>query len=96
MASTVNLAARSRTYNGKVLAYTGKVTQAQGTRTFAVSKWVAAKAKGHFIVNKTTGKITVKKSTLKGSYKFQAKVTAKGNANYKSGSKAVTVTVVVR
>ena len=47
-------------------------------------------------VNKKTGKVTVKKGTKKGTYKVKIKVTAKGNKNYKAGSKTVTCTVVVK
>ncbi len=72
------------------------VTKAQGTKAFAVTKWTTAKAKSYFTVSKTTGKVTAKKGTPKGTYKFQVKVTAKGNTNYKSASKTVTVTIVVK
>ena len=47
-------------------------------------------------INKTTGKITVKKGTKKGLYKIKVKVSAKGNANYKAGSKTVTVKIRVK
>ena len=47
-------------------------------------------------INKTTGKITVKKGTKKGLYKIRVKVTAKGNAKYKAGSKNVTVKIRVK
>ena len=42
------------------------------------------------------GKVTVKKKTKKGTYKMRVKVTAAGNANYKAGSKTVTVKVKVK
>ena len=42
------------------------------------------------------GKITVKKGLKKGTYKVKVKVTAAGNANYKSSTKAVTVTIKVK
>ena len=47
-------------------------------------------------VNATTGKITVKKGTKKGTYKIKVKVTAYGNDNYKSASKTVTVKIKVK
>ena len=72
------------------------VTKAQGAKAFSVAKWTTAKAKKYLSVNKSTGKVTVKKGTPKGTYKLQVKVAAKGNANYKAGSKTVTVTVVVK
>ena len=47
-------------------------------------------------INKKTGKVTVKQGTKKGTYKIKIKVKAKGNKNYKGGSKNVTCTVVVK
>lgn len=47
-------------------------------------------------VNKKTGKVTVKMGTKKGTYKARIKVSAAGNANYKSASKIVTITVRVK
>ena len=42
------------------------------------------------------GKITVKKGLKKGTYKVKVRVSAKGNATYKSMIKTVTVTIVVK
>jgi hypothetical protein len=42
------------------------------------------------------GKITVKKKTKKGTYKLTVQVTASGDKEYKSASKAVTVKVKVK
>lgn len=67
------------------------VKKAQGKVTY---KKVKA-AKG-ISINKKTGKITFKKGMKKGTYKIKVKVTAKGTANYKSGSKTVTVTIKVK
>lgn len=72
------------------------VSKAQGAKTFVVTKWTTAKAKKYFQVNRSNGKVTAKKGTPKGTYKFKVKVTAKGNANYKAGTKTVTVKVVVK
>lgn len=47
-------------------------------------------------INKKTGKVTVRKGTKKGLYKIKVKVTAKGNAKYKAGSKNVTVKIRVK
>ena len=55
-----------------------------------------AKAKKALKVNKKTGRVTVKKKTKKGTYKIRVRVTAAGNADYKAGSKTVTVTVKVK
>jgi hypothetical protein len=46
-------------------------------------------------VDATTGKVTVKKGTAAGTYTIKIKASAKGTANYKAGSKAVTGKVVV-
>ena len=46
-------------------------------------------------VNAKTGAITVPKGTKKGTYKVKVKVTAKGNKNYKAGSRTVTVKLTV-
>ena len=54
-----------------------------------------AKKLKKFKVNSKNGTITVPKGTKKGAYKVKIKVTAKGDANYKSGSKTVTVKVTV-
>ena len=45
---------------------------------------------------KNKGKIKVKKGTKKGTYKLKVKVTAAGSATYKSGSKTVTLKVMVK
>ena len=67
--------------------------KAQGTVTYTRVAKGSAKC---LTVNKKTGKVTVKKGTKKGTYKVKIKVTAKGNKNYKAGSKTVTCTVVVK
>ena len=67
------------------------VTKAQGKVTYA-------KVSGNkrFKINKTTGKITVKKKTKKGTYYLKFKVTAAGNKNYKAKAKTVTMKVVIK
>ena len=67
--------------------------KAQGTVTYAKVAKGSAKC---LTVNKKTGKVTVKRGTKKGTYKVKIKVTAAGNKNYKSGSKTITCTVVVK
>ena len=69
------------------------VTKAQGKVTYAK---VAKGSSAALTINKSTGKVTVKKGTKKGTYKIKVKVTAAGNKNYKSGSKAVTCKVAVK
>lgn len=71
-----------------------KAKKAQGKVTYAISK--VNKSKKNFSINKSTGKITVKKGTAKGTYKVTVKATAKGNANYKGGSKTAVVTIKVK
>ena len=67
------------------------VKKAQGKVTY---KKVSGDAK--ITVNKSTGQVTLKKGLPKGSYKVKVKVSAKGNTNYKSGDKTVTLTIKVK
>ena len=67
------------------------VKKNQGTVTY---KRISGSKK--LTINKKTGKITVKKGTKKGLYKIKVKVTAKGNTNYKAGSKTKTVKIRVK
>jgi len=77
-----------------VVAAPLKLTKkAQGKVTYAR---VAKGSSKCLAVDKSTGKVTVKKGTKKGTYKVKIKVTAKGNANYKALSKTITCTVVVK
>lgn len=71
-----------------------KVTKVQGTKAFKVTRWTG-KAKSYIKVNAKNGKVTVKKGTPKGTYKFKVKITAKGNKNYlaKKVTKRITVKV---
>ena len=50
----------------------------------------------YLTVNKTTGKVTIKKGTKKGTYTAKIKVKAAGNSNYKSAWRSVTVTIIVK
>ena len=73
----------------KVTAFTKK---GQGKLTYT-------KASGNkkIVINKTTGKVTVKKGLKKGTYKVKVKVRADGNANYKASAwKTVTFGVRVK
>ncbi|MBR1732010.1 MAG: leucine-rich repeat domain-containing protein, partial [Ruminococcus sp.] len=67
------------------------VKKAQGTKVF--KKTSGSKS---ITVNSKTGKFTFKKGTKKGTYTVKVKVTAKGNNNYKSSSKTVSVTIKVK
>ena len=71
-----------------------RVKASKGKLTYKnVSK---AKTPKRFKVNAKTGVITVPKGTKKGTWKLKVKVTAKGNANYKKGSKTATVRITVK
>ena len=73
----------------KVTAFTKK---GQGKLTYT-------KASGNkkIVINKTTGKVTVKKGLKKGTYKVKVKVRAAGDANYKASAwKTVTFSVRVK
>ena len=72
---------------GKVLT----VSKKQGTVTYAKSS-----GNKNITINKTTGKVTVKKGLKKGTYSIKVKVTAAGNANYKKLTKTVTLKVQVK
>ncbi len=56
------------------------------------------KLKGNkkLLVDKATGKITVKKGLKKGVYSLKIKITAAGGRNYKKGSGTVTVKITVK
>ena len=63
-----------------------------------VGKLSFAKVSGNanITINKTSGKITVKKKTKKGTYKVQIAVKAAGNASYVTSTKTVTVKIKVK
>ena len=73
-----------------------KVSKAQGKVSYKLVSVKKAKFKKYFKVNAKNGNITVKKKIKKGTYKVKIKVTAAGNAGFRSGSKTVTVTVKVK
>ena len=74
---------------GKVITFTKK---GQGKLTYT---WVSGNKS--ITINKTTGKVTVKKGLKKGTYNVKVKVKAAGNANYKASAwKTVTFKVVVK
>ena len=67
------------------------VKKAKGTVTY--TKKGGSKK---LMVNKKTGKITVKKGTKRGIYKIKVKVKAAGTSKYLAASKIVTVTIKVK
>ena len=72
--------------------------KAQGKVTYSITKALRGSKdfKRSFSINAKTGQITVKRCTCKGTYKISIKVSAKGNANYKSAAKTVTATIRVK
>lgn len=73
------------------IADVAKITKAKGTVSY---EKVSGSSK--ITVDEKTGAVTVKKGTKKGTYEVKLKVSAKGNSNYKSGSKTVTFKIVVK
>ena len=69
----------------------GASVTSKGKLTYAKTAGSSA-----FTVNKTNGKITVKKGLKKGTYKIKVKISAKATANYNAGTKTVLVTVRVK
>ncbi len=93
---TVKAVARTASYatlRTKAVTVTKPLTVSGsiGTKTYA-----RAQNSNYFTVNKSDGKVTIKKGTPKGTYSLKIKVTAAGGPNYKSGSKTVTCKVTVK
>lgn len=68
------------------------IVKKQGTLTYTKLSGSSTK----LLLNKTTGKVTVKKGTKKGRYKIKIKVYASGNTNYFSNYGIRTVYVTVK
>ena len=68
------------------------IVKKQGTLTYTKMSGSSTK----LLLNKTTGKVTVKKGTKKGKYKIKIKVYASGNTNYFSNYTIKTVYVTVK
>ena len=80
----------------KVINFKKKISDKR-TYTLSSAKKGSKSFKKYFAINKTTGKVTVKKGLAKGTYKVAVKVKAKGNANYKASAwKSVTFKVRVK
>ena len=71
----------------KPLAVSGSI----GTKTYA-----RAQNSNYFTVDESTGRVTIKKGTPKGTYTLKVRVTAAGGPNYEAGSKVVTGKITVR
>ena len=99
--NTMTAKAKTKKLNAKNLAKRKAVvkklvTVEKAKGKVAYKKASKAKKLKKFKVNSMTGAITVPKNTKKGTYKLKVKVTAKGDVNYKSGSKTVTVQINVK
>ena len=106
-ANPLTIKAKTATVKGSTKGKNGKLKK---TKTLAVSKVIAFTKNGQgkmtytkssgskkITINKTTGKVTVKKGLKKGTYKVKVKVKAAGNANYKASAvKTVTFKVKVK
>lgn len=80
----------------KVIEFTKKTNDKKNYTLSSVKKGKKSFRK-YFKINKTTGRVTVKKGLKKGSYKVKVKVKALGNSKYKASAvKTVTFTVKVK
>ncbi len=68
------------------------VTKSYGKLTYSK----VSKGSSKYLTISKSGVITVKKKTKRGTYKISVKVTAKGNNNYKSATKTLTVTIKIK
>ena len=83
---------KKKTLTLKPTAVIKFINAGQGTKTY-----VKTGGSKKILINKKTGKVTVKKGLKKGKYKVKAKVKASGNANYKaSAEKPVTFIIKVK
>ena len=88
-AKSIKASAKKNTTFSKAKVF--KIKKAKGSISF---KRVSGNKK---ITISKSGKITVKKGLKKGkTYSLKVKVTAKGNTNYKSGSKTVTLKIKIK
>ena len=80
----------------KLVSFTKK-GEGKMSYTLSAAKKGTKSFKKYFAINKTTGKVTIKKGLAKGTYKVTVKLKAAGNTNYKaSAEKKVTFTVKVK
>ena len=80
----------------KVIKFT-KDAKDKKTYTLSSAKKDSKSFKKYFKINKTTGKVTIKKDLKKGIYKIRVKVKALGNSNYMASAwKIITFTIKVK
>ncbi len=87
---------KNRILKASTIYKVGKKGQGTVSYTLSSAKKNGKKFSKYFTVDKKTGKVTIKKGLKKGSYKVTVKVKAKGDKNYKAGSKNVVFTVTVK
>lgn len=95
------MSAKGKTVNVTIAALSSKsqtisrkkaiaISNAKGTVTYAKKS-----GNNKITINRSTGKITVKKGLGKGTYKLRVNVKASGNSSYKAKTVTVTVTIKV-
>ncbi len=72
------------------------IAKKKGTVTFTKVSVNKKKYAKKFLINKKTGKITLKKGIKKGLYKFRIRIRDTGNKIFRAKSKVITVTIKVR
>ncbi|GEM_PF-3335602 len=87
---------KSKTLGVTEVIKTTKEGKGKITYKLASAKKGSKDFKKYFKVNKTKGKLTVKKGIKKGTYNVKVKVKAAGNKNYKSATKSVTIKIKVK
>ncbi|MBQ7203943.1 MAG: hypothetical protein IJS03_08035 [Eubacterium sp.] len=87
---------KSQTLERKKIITLNKKGQGDKIYTLTSAKKSKKSYKKRFSINKTSGKLTVKKGTKKGTYTLKIKVKAKGNSNYMSRTRTATVKIKVK
>ena len=82
---------KKKKYRRIAISKIAQIRDAQGMLTYE-----KASGSKKLSINKTTGKVTVKKKTKKGTYKMKVRVNAAGNGNYNAATKYVTLKVRVK
>ena len=96
------LAVKAKTVTLKYSALKKRNQTVSRTKVLAVSKakgkltYVKKSGNKRITINKSTGKVTVKKGLKKGTYSIKVAVTAAGNATYSAKTKAVTFKIKVK
>ena len=96
-ANTMKVKSTAKTVKAKNVKKSAKKVKALNV-TSAKGKVTYSKTSGskYLTINKSNGKVTVKKGTPKGVYKAKVKVKAAGDSTHKAATKTVTVKVKVK